>query len=76
MRKSLLIIAAFLALCLIPDANAQVTQSAALNSNTLNTPANIVTLDTAATALSIGVSTTANLSCSAYPQVTFIVTRN
>ena len=66
---------AILALLAIP-AHAQVTQSAQINSNTLNTTANIVTLDTNATAISVAVSTTANLSCSTYPVITFIVTRN
>ena len=72
MRKFLL---AIVGLLVIP-AHAQVTQSAQINSNTLNTTANIVTLDTNATALSVAVSTTANLSCSTYPVITFIDTRN
>ena len=52
MRKSILVIAAFLALCFIPGARAQVTQSAQLTTNVLNSTAYIVTLDTAAVALS------------------------
>src|ERR1017187_7710165 len=78
MKTTILIVAAFLALCFVPVSQGQVTQSAVLNSNTLNTTANIVTLDTAATALQETVTTPgpAALVCSTYPVITFIVTRN
>jgi hypothetical protein len=78
MKTSILIVAAFLALCLVPVAQGQVTQSGALNSNTLNSTANIVTLDTAAVALQETVTTPGPgaLVCSTYPVITFIVTRN
>jgi hypothetical protein len=78
MHKSILAVAALLALCAVPGGHAQVTQSAQINSNTLNTTANIVTLDTGATALQETVTTPgpAALVCSTYPVITFIVTRN
>ena len=73
--KTCLKIIAVLALLSLPLC-AQVTQTSQITSNTLNTTANIVTLDTAAVALSVGASTTGTLSCTTYPVVTFIVTRN
>jgi hypothetical protein len=42
----------------------------------LNSTVNIVTLDTSATALSAGASTSGALSCSTYPGVSLYVTRN
>src|ERR1017187_3092652 len=78
MKTSILIVAAFLALCFVPVAQGQVTQSAQLTTNTLNSTANIVTLDTAAVALQETVTTPGPgaLVCSTYPVITFIVTRN
>jgi hypothetical protein len=78
MKTTILILVAFFSLCFVPVAQAQVTQSAQIAVNTLNTTANIVTLDTAATALQETVTTPGPgaLVCSTYPVVTFIVTRN
>lgn len=76
MRKSFLFVLAFLALCFVPAAQSQVTQSGVLNSNLVGAQVNIVTLPSAAAAAQVFASiATGALSCTTYPQVTVYDTR-
>src|SRR5579884_633510 len=71
------LVCAWAVLCLVPRAEAQVSQSASFSNDLLNSSVTIIaSAPSAGTIASVSVSSTGTLSCSVYPQIAFILTRN